>query len=164
MAREKSTITAVERLQHEAAIEELKFEYAALCDSGYDPEQIAPMFVEDARWESNAFGTYNGRSEIYDFFASISADIVWAKHFMLNPIIEVADDGTKATARWCLFMPCTMVSPEGDGEPDAVLNCGSYRDDLVREGDSWKFQHVRVEFDFVSNLDRGWVQQPLRGS
>jgi ketosteroid isomerase-like protein len=149
------------RLEDIEAIRALKARYAQLCDGGYDADALAGLFVEGASWESNAFGAYHGRDEIRRFFAGISEDIVWAVHFMVCPVVEIGADAMTATGSWYLLELATMTRPGGR---DAVVMTGRYDDAFVREGDEWRFQQIRVHFHQVSNWDRGWVDQPFRGS
>lgn len=150
------------RLEDVEAIKNLKHQYAHCCsDPGYDPDGFASLFVDDAVWESDAFGTYDGREAIHSFIANLREELLWALHYMVNPVIDVADDGLSARGMWVLLEPATMTSSDG---PDAVLMTGNYSDDFVKVGGEWKFKKVHVHFHQVSNLDQGWVRQPFRGA
>ena len=154
----------IQRLEDIQAIHDLKMAYAKLCDEGYDADKIVALFAEnvDVEWVSDVFGTHLGRDGIHKWFDNVDEEIRWALHLMINPVIEVADDGTTATGRFYLLEPATMSSPDG-GEPDAVVMTGKYRDDFVKENGSWRFRRIEVNFEQVSNLDQGWVKQPFRG-
>ena len=95
-------------------IRNLKAEYAAACDDSYDPDRIAALFIEDATWESQGLGLFEGREAIREFFRGISSHFVFALHYGLNPSIEVTGD--TARARWYLFMPAPSTR--------AIRRCG----------------------------------------
>ena len=150
------------RLEDIEAIRNLKALYAHYCDHGYDPDGVASLFTKDGIWESNVFGTYHGVESIHRFMAGISKVVVWALHYMTNPMIDVAPDGRSANASWLLFGPATMRRAADPNALDAVIQTGNYEDTLVKESGRWKFQHLKVHLHCVSNLDQGWVRQQFR--
>jgi hypothetical protein len=149
------------RLEDIEAIKNLKHLYAHYCDKGYDADRFVTLFVEDSSWESNAFGVYHGRDEIHAFIAGIGGEILWALHYMVNPVIDVAEDGQTATGKWVLLEPATMTAAEGEVQ-DAVIITATYEDEFVKVDGEWRFKRVSAHFHQVSNLDRGWVRQPFR--
>ena len=154
----------LQRLEDSAAIHELKMYYAKLCDEGYPAGPIVELFAKstDVEWVSDVFGTHVGRDGIQAWFDDVDDEIQWALHYMLNPRIEVAEDGQTAKGSFYLFMLSTMTSPDG-GEPDAVVMTAKYADDFVKEDGVWRFKRIEVNFEQISNLDQGWVKQPFRG-
>lgn len=148
------------QLEDIESIKVLKHRYAHACDKGYDADEFIKLFVDDAVWESNAFGTYRGRDEIHKFIADVGKEIVWALHYMVNPVIEVAPGGATAVGTWVLLEPATMTSEAGEHE--AVVMSARYEDEFVKVEDGWRFKRVRAHFFQVSNLDEGWVRQPFR--
>src|SRR4051812_23692141 len=153
----------IQRLEDIEAIRDLKMAYAKLCDEGYDADGIVGLFAEneDVSWESDVFGTYNGRDEIHRWFDNVDAEILWALHLMINPRVEVADNGQTATGSFYLLELATMTSL-GGGDPDAVIMTGKYADEFVKVDGEWKFKRIVVNFEQASNLDQGWVKQPFR--
>ncbi len=151
----------VGRLEAIEAIRALKARYADMCDTGYDPERMKPMFTADAVWDGgDRFGRYEGIDEIYGFFAGVSSQIVWALHYMVAPLIEVAPDLESATGSWYLWQPCTLVTDSGQ---QAVWLTGRYADRYRLETDGWKFSEVRLDVQTVSPIEAGWVKQPFLG-
>lgn len=149
------------RLEAIEAIRALKARYADMCDTGYDPERMKPMFTADAVWDGgDRFGRYEGIDEIYGFFAGVSSQIVWALHYMVAPLIEIAPDLETATGSWYLWQPCTLVTDTG---PQAVWLTGRYADRYRLEADGWKFSEVRLDVQTVSPFEAGWVKQPFVG-
>ena len=102
------------RLEDIEAIKSLKARYAYYCDHGYDADGMASLFVEDSRWTSNSFGTYEGRVAIHKFQSEISSSILWALHFMICPVVDVSDDGETATGTFYLIEFATMTRPVGE--------------------------------------------------
>ena len=95
----------VRHLEDIDALRTLKAGYGT-CDDNYDADRLAALFVEDATWESEGMGHYEGRETIREFFRGISGHFVFALHYGLNPQVEV--NGGTARARRYLFMPCTV--------------------------------------------------------
>ena len=88
----------IRALEDIEAIKQLKYRYADACDRGYDADTLADLFTEDAIWDGGVFGRYDGQEAIRNYFRGVSSDIVFAMHYMMNPIIEV--DGDEARGAW----------------------------------------------------------------
>ena len=144
-----------ERIRHLEDIEalrNLKAEYAAACDDNYDADRLAALFVEDATWESQGMGKYEGREAIREFFRGISGHFVFALHYGLNPHIEVAGD--TARARWYLFMPCTV----GD-TGKAMWRAGLDEEEYVRVEGRWMYRSKKSAPFFHTTFEEGWAKQ-----
>jgi SnoaL-like domain len=151
----------VARLEAAEEIRRLKARYAAVCDTGYDPDRMVPLFTRDAVWDGGErFGRHEGIDAIYAFFRGVSGQIVWALHYMVAPVVDVADDLETAAASWYLLEPCTIETEQGR---QAVLITGTYADRYRREPDGWKFSEVKLDFQTISPLDEGWVRRPFLG-
>ena len=96
----------VQVLEDVNAIRHLKARYAASCDDQYNPDGLAALFTEDAVWESQGLGRFEGREAIRAFFRGASQLFTFAIHYSLNGQIDV--QGDTARAQWYLFMPCTL--------------------------------------------------------
>ena len=140
-------------------IRNLKATYAAACDDNYNPDAIAALFVEDAVWESDGLGNFEGREAIREFFRGISSYFTFALHYGLNPKIEVAGD--TARARWYLFMPCTVSASSTNNEGPGPVE-GRHRRRRVREG-RWPVDVQAQEIDdhLQHSLRRRLGQNPL---
>jgi ketosteroid isomerase-like protein len=136
------------------AIKQLKYRYADACDRGYDSDTLADLFTIDAIWEGDLFGRYEGREAIREFFRGVSADIPFASHYMMNPIISV--DGDEATGEWYLFQTCTFA--EGN---TPILGAARYADRYRRADGAWKFRHVQLISTFWTPYEEGWVRRPF---
>lgn len=151
----------VARLEAVEAVRVLKARYADVCDTGYDPVRMRPLFTDDAVWDGGSrFGRYEGVDAICDFFAAVSSQITWALHYMIAPIVEIADDGESARGSWYLLEPCTMTTPEG---PRAMLLMGRYADRYRRTEDGWKIAELVLDCQTITPLDEGWVRTPFQG-
>ena len=142
----------VRALEDVDALRNLKAEYAAACDDNYDPDRIAALFIEDATWESQGLGRFEGREAIREFFRGISSHFVFALHYGLNPSIEVSGD--TARARWYLFMPCTI------GETgQAMWRAGIDDEEYVRVDGKWMFKSNKSAPIFSTTYEEGWAKQ-----
>ncbi len=144
----------VRRLEDIDALRNLKAEYAAACDDNYDADRLAALFVEDATWESEGMGRYQGREAIREFFRGISGHFVFALHYGLNPQIEV--NGDTARARWYLFMPCTV----GD-TGEAMWRAGVDEEEYVRVDGRWMYKSKKSAPIFHTTFEQGWAKQPF---
>jgi ketosteroid isomerase-like protein len=141
-------------LEDVEAIKQLKFRYADACDRGYDADTLADLFTEDAIWEGDRFGRYEGREAIRAYFRRISSDIVFALHYMMNPIIAV--DGDEAQGTWYLFQASTFA--EGN---TPIWGAARYDEQYRRVGGAWKFYRLRLISSFWTPFDEGWVTRPF---
>lgn len=132
------------------AIKKLKHQYCQYCDANYDADGIAALYTEDAIWEGNGIGKFEGREAIRKFFRGASKSFNFAIHNVMNPIINV--QGEKATGEWKLFQPCTV-------ERRAVWLAGVYNDDYLKVGEKWLFKHLRVKILFLTPYQDGWAKQ-----
>jgi hypothetical protein len=155
---EKADIeTQIAKLQAAEDIRNLKARYAAVCDSGYPPERMAPLFTEDAVLDAGEwFGRHEGNETICRFYGEVSKRILWALHFMIAPLIEVADDLETATGNWYLWQPCTLATDDG---PRAVWLAGTYADQYRREDGVWRFSEQVVVCEMITPVEVSWVQQ-----
>ena len=144
----------VRHLEDIEALRNLKAEYAAACDDNYDADRLAALFVEDATWESQGMGKYEGREAIREFFRGISGHFVFALHYGLNPQIEVTGD--TARARWYLFMPCTV----GD-TGKAMWRAGLDEEEYVRVQGKWMYRSKKSAPFFHTTFEEGWAKQQL---
>ena len=133
--------------------------YAKAGDAQNDPAVLRTLFCEDAVWEAEGFGRYEGREEITRELARIGREqIVWSLHFPVSPLIEL-DDGCKtAHAYWWLFELLTLK--EGDTASNKWLGA-TYDCDFVKEPDGWKMQHLVLDIrKLVDSAERAAVAGP----
>lgn len=146
----------VRRLEDIEAIKQLKAEYCAACDDGYDPDRLAALFTEEAVWDGGrTFGVAEGREAIRAHFRGASERVTIARHQVMNPIIEV--DGDRATGQWLLFQPCTAA--DSSGAEQAVWLAATYSDEYARDGDGWLIARTGIDVAFFTPFDEGWAEQ-----
>jgi ketosteroid isomerase-like protein len=141
----------LQALEDAESIRNLKMRYAALCDDQYDADGIAALFTNDAIWESPALGRFEGRKAIRAFFKGASGIFSFAIHYSLNGLIEV--DGDTASARWYLFMPCTVAAGNR-----AMWRAGIDHETYLRVDGIWMFSHKRSEPMMNSPFEAGWAE------
>jgi ketosteroid isomerase-like protein len=154
----------IQRLEDIEAIKRLKMEYATACDRNYDAAAVAELFVEDAVWESNVLGTYQGRAEIYDFIDGSERETPWIVHIVTNARIDVAPSGENATGAFSLLEISTVTDEHSAEGGDSVVSTATYEDTFVKHDGRWYFQRVIANWHQISNLDPGWARQRFRGA
>lgn len=148
-------VESMENDRDRRSIEELVWHNADLCDAQYNPDQLAPLYTEDAVWESSSadgtsdFGTYRGRPQIRDFFAEISAQIVYTHHISMSPQIEILEPGRSARGRWNILV-LMKLADEGAAHAENPVKIMSGTEDheyrCVKGG--WLFSRVNVHTRF----------------
>src|SRR3989337_2365068 len=98
----------VARLEAIEEIRKLKIAYARLCDDGYPPQKLAPLFAVDGVFDAGAKGVHRGRDEIFAFYSEQSSAFPFALHMMVNESIEVSDDLETAIGTWYLWAPMAL--------------------------------------------------------
>ncbi len=135
-------------------IKQLKHRYCGFCDEQYDPDGIAGLFTADGIWEGGAFGRAEGREEIHKFFSEVSSQVIFANHYVSNPIIEITGD--TATGRWDLWQPM-VLGPD----PAAMWLVAKYREQYVRAGDCWLFKVLEVDIRGPTPYEEGFAKQRI---
>jgi uncharacterized protein (TIGR02246 family) len=136
------------------AIRALVHEYAERIDTG-DLDGLAAMFA-DATWGSPGRGApLRGAEQVRHAYDGVILydGIPSTKHVISNVTIEIADDGTTATARSYF----TVLQ----GRPDFPLQpviAGRYHDQFERADDAWRFADRQIIPDLIGDLS-----QHLRG-
>ena len=135
----------IRALEDIEAIKQLKYRYADACDRGYDADTLADLFTEDAIWDGGVFGRYDGQEAIRNYFRGVSSDIVFAMHYMMNPIIEV--DGDEARGAWYLFQTCTFA--EGN---TPILGAAKYAERYQRVPRNVEIPPSAADLDILDAL------------
>ena len=146
----------IDRLESIEAIKKLKHLYMHYCDLGYAPAKLGPLFTEDAIWTSKDFGRHAGRAAIEAFFGGVSAQIVFAAHLAMNFMIDV--DGDRATGRWRILMPCTIM--DGDKKVSRWL-LGDYEEEYVRRNGAWLFKKIDYLMNYNVAFDQPWADSAV---
>ena len=145
----------IDRLESLEAIRTLKHLYCKHCDNGYDADAIASLFWDDAVWDAGpGFGRYEGPDAIREFFASVSADIIWARHLVVNELIDIAGDS--ATGEFQIIQPCTFGNGDGGDGGQAAWLLGRYEEVYARRDGIWKYLRLTAEIEFITPYEQGW--------
>ena len=146
---------AMENDRDRRSIEELVRHNADLCDAQYDPDKLAPLYTDDAVWESSSasgtsdFGTYRGRSQIRNFFAEISAQIVYTHHISMSPQIEILERGRSARGRWNILVLMELADDGAALDHNLVKIMSGTEDHKYQCLDGrWLFSRVNVHTRF----------------
>jgi SnoaL-like domain len=143
----------IARLEAHNDICKLMAEYLLVADRGYDPDQIVAMFVENSTWEGDDFGRHEGRQAIWTFFRGLSGSLVFAAHFVTNPIITFESDA-RARGAWRLFEPATV---NAGGALESSILVAAYDNSFVKVDGTWKFESVNVHVNFFEPISKGWA-------
>jgi hypothetical protein len=155
LERRVARLEAIEQICH------LQTRYAAVCDAGNDPDEMVKLFTDDAVWNSGErFGVHRGIGEIHAFFSGIRHVIQWALHYMIQPVVTVADDLQTANGVWYLWQPCTVRSEDVD-RPCWLT--ATYDVDYRLVDGEWKMAEVRLDVQTISPIEDGWVKTPFLG-
>ena len=136
----------VQRLADIEDIKQLKARYASACDDDYNPDKLAPLFVEDAIWDGSIMGYAEGREGIREFFGAASDLVPFAVHQVSNPLIEI--NGDTATGQWFLWQP--MVFGE-----QALWLSAVYEDEYVRVDGKLLYQHLKLNVRMLTPFEEG---------
>jgi len=142
---DKNLEARIQHLEDTAEITRLMNEYCYHADNA-DGENWAQVFTEDGAFETDLFGSVEGRAEIRAL-----QHRSFAIHMNTNPIIDI--DGDKARGRWILLMPCSFDTPEGKR---AVWAAAKYDNDIERVDGKWLFRRVRLISIMWTPFDKGW--------
>jgi ketosteroid isomerase-like protein len=132
-------------LEDKEAIRDLLSAYCFHVDNG-EFDHWAKLFAEDAVLEAGELATCNGREEIKTWIAgALGGDVPPRKHCTMNAMIQV--DGDNATSE------SYIIVVRADDKAGTVTSlAGRYQDNLVRQGQDWKFQKRKICMDIVGDL------------
>lgn len=145
-------------LRDKVEIERLVRRYADLCDEGYEPEALGALFTTDGVWAASSeagtsdFGVYEGRDAIKAFFASVSAEIVFAHHIVMSPEIDVIMPGSSARGRWNTMVWMRLREDPLGVAGDCKLMAAVYRHEYRHTEEGWRIAHLHVHTRFDARL------------
>ena len=127
----------IDRLEQIEALKQLKYRYCAAVDVNYDAAAIASMFTEDGVWDGGDFGYYSGRDAINKSFMEPNSSVLWMRHCVVNPIIDITGD--RAQCQWYMWLP--KITNDGTSKS---FQGGTYVDQCRRVDGRWFFEHMQV--------------------
>ena len=146
----------VERLEDQVAIETLTTTFGYYFDKGLWDEAASLFASRGARYEYEQSGVYIGRERIERAMLLLGpqglAPGYLNNHFMLQDIIEVADDGRTATGRF--QGPVQLSAPNANGQ----WAVGVYENAYVNEGGVWKIASFHFYLTAKTDYDKTWAE------
>lgn len=157
----ESLAARVQRIEDIEAINRLLVLYAQGSDKQNDPDIMVPLFTEDGVFDvGSGYGTYVGHEAIRKFLEGAPNIINWSLHYMISPLIEMAEDGQTAKVFCYLWELAKMRNKTGELEP--ILIGGTYHNDAVKlASGEWRFSVVRLRMEIMSPYYEGWVKKPF---
>lgn len=130
-----------------------------------DVDKIMDCFSKDITVSSELGdrGKYVGFDLIRKTFqdkldASRARPGIMGNMMVVNPVIEVDEDGLTAAGLWYAFGPISVPFTTEDNLTPMWL-FGKYNVKYIKEDGVWKFLHLRFFLIFRTTFDQGWVKQ-----
>lgn len=147
----------VERLEATRAIKKLQRAFGYYVDRGLWTE-AADLFADNGTVEIGADGLYAGKAHIREYLMRLHGGQEGLVYGQLNewvtlqPAVEVAANGTSATARW------RDLGMLGQYKKHAEWRDGIYENRYVKEGGVWKIAALHLMVNFSSPYASGWAR------
>jgi hypothetical protein len=155
VSRLEKTVT---RLEDEDAIENLQRSYGFYTDKAQWKE-AADLFADNGTLELGGRGVFVGKARVLEYLTRLSPNGLTRgrliNHLQLQPIIDVANDGNSAQARW------RYVAEIGTAGESATWGGGIYENDYVKENGVWKIQKLHAYVRFTTPYADGWGKTAL---
>jgi 3-phenylpropionate/cinnamic acid dioxygenase small subunit len=140
------------------AITELLYHYAELIDAG-DFDGVGALLSRATFGGTGPQGV-SGADNIAKLFAATTrrypehGNTPRTRHLVLNPIVDVADDGTaSARSTFCVVQNTETV-------PLQPIVVGRYHDTFSRDGGGWYFIERKVEVEMVGDVSAHLMVDP----
>lgn len=151
----------VDRLAAMDEIENLQGIYGYYIDKS-QWQQAAALFADDAELTVQGLGTWRGREGVLRYLRSTGPEGLQEgrlyDHMMLQPIIDVAADGSSAKARWHLF---AQLAQHGQFHEWAT---GIYQNEYVKQDGVWKIRRLHLYPTMITPYEDGWGKTSLQRS
>ncbi len=151
----------LQNIEDREAIGNLIVDYARACDQGNEPTLLAPLFTEDAVWECEGFGRYEGGARVCAGLKGIAGEkIWWSLHYMISPKIEIETDKNSASVFWYLWESAT-IPDSVSGLPEPHWIGATYDATTAKQAGQWLFKSMRLNLNIASPSAHGWVKRPF---
>jgi hypothetical protein len=157
-ARVEELESKARRLKDINAIKLLQRAYGYYVDNALWDEAVDLMSA-DATFEIGLDGVYIGRESIRRYLYALSggrpglAAGVLNEHMQLQPVIDVAPDGTSAQGRWRTLI---MTGVHGQS---AAWGEGPYENTYVKENGRWKIKSTHWYETLLVPYEGGWAAE-----
>lgn len=139
-------------------ITELLYRYAELIDAG-DFDGVGRLLARST-FGGPASGSVSGAENIANVFAKTTrrypehGNTPRTRHLVLNPIIEVNDDGTAAgRSTFCVLQDTDTV-------PIQPIVVGRYYDTFGHDGNGWYFTERKVDIEMIGDVSAHLMVDP----
>ena len=145
-------------MTHKVEITELLYRYAELIDAG-DFDGVGQLLARST-FGGPASGSVSGAENIAKLFAMTTRrypdhdNAPRTRHLVLNPIVELNDDGTAATrSTFCVMQDTETV-------PIQPIVVGRYYDAFARDDAGWYFTERKVEIQMIGDVSAHLMVDP----
>ena len=146
----------VQRLEDLEQITAVTMQLARHFDNGYHPDGVVSLFTDDGVFDGGPFGRYEGIAAIREFFAGITEQITFAKHHLATHVIDQAADGRTATGQWYMWGTHTIGG-------EAMFLALTWDMHYRKLDGRWLINAQRLDWQFLTPYDAGWVKTPMAG-
>lgn len=145
----------VRRLEALRAIDDLIVDLGRAFDGGPSAEALRGLFVPDARFVVDRYGTLEGAEGIAQGVAgNASSGFRWTLHFLVSPRVTLAAGDEEAEVEFYLWEIATAASGR------AYWIGGRYEALAVSDGERWRFRRLELKADVISHYPQGWNPKP----
>jgi len=145
----------VRRLEALRAIDDLITDLGRAFDGGPSADALRRLFVSDARFVVDRYGTLEGADGIAEGVAgNASTGFRWTMHYLVSPRVALAEEEQEAEVEFYLWEIATAASGR------AYWIGGRYEALAVIDGDRWRFRRLELKADIISHYPQGWSPKP----
>lgn len=152
-ARAACLMEGVQHLEDQFQIENLQQRYGYYLDKGMW-SQAARLFAATGSLEVQGRGAFQGRARVLEYLQAIGpagpAEGRLFDNMLLQPMIAVAPDGTRATGRWHLFAQLAQYHSFHE------WGLGVYENEYVKEDGVWKIAKLHLYPTLYTPYEEGW--------
>jgi len=115
-------------------------------------DDAADLFSSDATLEIAGRGLFVGQPRIRTYLHQLG-EMEYGRlfnHMQLQPVVNIAEDGRSAKARWRSLMQVGHLGKE------ARWGEATYENEYVKDGGVWKISKLHSFITFYVEFDRGW--------
>lgn len=145
----------VRRLEALRAIDDLIGDLGRAFDGGPSADALRQLFMSDAIFVVDRYGTLEGVDGIADGVAgNASTGFRWTLHYLVSPRVTLASDERGAEVEFYLWEIATAASGK------AYWIGGRYEGHALAAGDRWRFSRLELKADVISHYPQGWTAKP----
>lgn len=138
------------------AISNLQRAYGYYVDK-YRWDDVADLFARECTMEINGRGVFIGQDRVRQYMHRFGkpSDGLLANHIQLQPVINIAPDGTTAKGRW------RAVIQVGELGKNARWGEGTYENTYAKEDGVWKIKSLHFFQNYYVDYYAGWDKGAL---